>query len=52
MRTERLVVKLSPEMKEKLKTMAQERGITMTELVAYALGDFVVKELKDENQKL
>jgi antitoxin component of RelBE/YafQ-DinJ toxin-antitoxin module len=43
-REEKVVARMTAEMKEKIQEIAEDRGITMSALVAYVLGSYVEQE--------
>jgi antitoxin component of RelBE/YafQ-DinJ toxin-antitoxin module len=43
-REEKVVARMTAEMKEKIQEIAQDRGITMSALIAYVLGSYVQQE--------
>ncbi|BFH18334.1 hypothetical protein J6TS7_32130 [Paenibacillus dendritiformis] len=50
-RNEQMMIRLRPEIKEKFQKLCEAKGMTMSTMVAYMIGDYVQRNWTEEEKK-
>lgn len=50
-RSEQVMIRLRPEIKEKFQKLCEEKGMTMSTMAAYLIGDYVQQNWTDNEKQ-